>query len=97
MLEDPLDIVVPLESWETLDPEEARVTEETKVQQVQDWTGLLGTRGSKGHRVCLASAKMAEMVPMASLGFLVIQAFLAQLGHRGLQGSVTPRPVKEQC
>lgn len=97
MLEDPLDIVVPPGSWETLDPEEARATEETRVQQVQGWTGLPETRGSKGHRVCLASAKTAEMVLKASLGFLVIPAFPAQSGLRGLQGSVTPQPVKEPC
>lgn len=40
---------------------------------------------------------MAEMVLMASLGFLVIPAFLVQSGLRGLQGSVTPQPVKEPC
>lgn len=93
----PLDTVVPLGSWEILDLEEARVTEETRVQQVQGWMDLLGTRGPKGLKVCLASAKMVKMVLMVSLAFLVILAFLELLVLREPQGSVTPQPAKELC
>lgn len=73
------------------------MTEETREQQVQGWTGLLGTRATKGLKVCLASAKMVEMVFMVSLAFLVILAFLELLVLRGPQGFATPQPAKEQC
>lgn len=89
--------MVPQGSWETLASEEFRVTEETRAQWAQGWTDLPETKDSKGHKVCLASAKMAEMVPTVILGFLAILAFLVLLGLRGLQGSVTLLPAKEPC
>lgn len=54
VLEGPLDIVVPPESWETPDPEETRGTEETKAQLAWVWTGLTETRGSKDRKACRA-------------------------------------------
>lgn len=59
--------------------------------------GLLATKGTKGLKVCLASAKMVEMVHMVSLVFLVIPAFLELLVLKEPQEFVTPQPAKELC
>lgn len=95
MLEGPLDIVVPLESWGILDPEATRETEETRARLAWVWTGLMETRGSKDRKVCLALAKTAATGPTGSPGFLEILAFLALLGPRGPLASATPLPAKE--
>lgn len=58
---------------------------------------LLGTRATEGLKVCLASAKMVEMVLMVSLAFLVILAFLELLVLKEPRGFATPQPAKELC
>lgn len=95
MLEGPLDIAVPLESWGILDPEATRATEETRAWLARVLTGLMETRGSKDHKVCLASAKTAATGPTVSPGFLEILAFPALLEPRGPLASATPLPAKE--
>lgn len=47
--------------------------------------------------MCLASAKMVEMVLMVSLAFLVILAFLELLVLKEPRGFATPQPAKELC
>lgn len=94
-LEGPLDTEVPQESLVTLDPEEARVTEETKAQLARAWTGPTETKGCEDHKVCPASAKTAEMGLTASLGSLAILAFLVPSALRGLLASAIPPPAKE--
>lgn len=91
----PLDIVVPPESWETPDLEEARGTEETKAQLVWVSTGRTETRGSKDPKVCLVWAKMAKTVPMVSSGCPETLAFLGLLVLRGPLAFVTPQLAKE--
>lgn len=91
----PLDIVVPPESWETPDPEEARGTEETKARPAWVWTGPTETRGSKDPKVCLVWAKTAKTAPTVSLGCPETLAFLVLLVLRGPPASVTPQLAKE--
>lgn len=95
VLEGPLDIVVPPESWETLDPEETRGTEETKARLAWAWMGLTGTKGSKDRRACLALARTAKTGPTASPASPATLAFPGLLVLRGPLASVTRRPAKE--
>lgn len=91
----PLDIVVPLESWETPDPEETRGTQETKARPAWAWMDLTETRGSKDRRACLALARTAKTGPTASPASPATLAFPGLLVLRGPLASVTRRPAKE--
>lgn len=94
-LEAPQDIVVPLESWETQDPEEPRGTEVTKVRLAWVWTALTETRESKDHQACLARAETATPGLPASLACPEMPAFPVPWVLRGPPASATRRPARE--